>query len=347
MGEETAIIVTSLMRWRQVRRDPVGGHSNRSLTQALSAGLTDGELLECFQTSRDTLGHEAFRILVERHGPMVLGLCRSLVRDPHEADDAFQATFLVLVRRAESIRRRDTIGPWLHGVAGRVARRARAAEQFGASDARSRPTNRSPAPIRPIAESPSVEEIVQDEIARLPEAFRALGRPLLPRGTELRPGGAPAGCDRADPPRAASSGSQAARIAVTRSGNRRARARSRPPPSRSVSRSLRFPRRWLNPRFNSRSGGRRWPVCSRERPSSPIRSPDLAQGVIKTMLLQSFKLSGIGVLMAAGVLGTVVVAQQGRSCRRRSRRQRTPASRPLPPPRTCSDDAGRARSFGS
>ena len=54
---------------------------------------------------------------------MVLGLCRSLVRDPHEADDAFQATFLVLVRKAESIRRRDTIGPWLHGVAGRVARR--------------------------------------------------------------------------------------------------------------------------------------------------------------------------------------------------------------------------------
>jgi DNA-directed RNA polymerase specialized sigma24 family protein len=87
-------------------------------------GLTDGELLECFQTSRDTVGHDAFRILVERHGPMVLGMCRSLVRDPHEADDAFQATFLVLVRKAGSIERRDTIGPWLHGVAGRVARRA-------------------------------------------------------------------------------------------------------------------------------------------------------------------------------------------------------------------------------
>ena len=105
-------------------------------------GLTDGEFLECFQTSRDTLGHEAFRILVERHGPMVLGLCRSLVRDPHEADDAFQATFLVLVSKAESIRRRDTIGPWLHGVAGRVARRARQ-RRCAACGSRSRRTSDS------------------------------------------------------------------------------------------------------------------------------------------------------------------------------------------------------------
>src|ERR1700689_4640298 len=86
---------------------------------------SDRDLLECFQMDPGPIGPEAFRILVERHGPMVLGLCRSVVRDPHDADDAFQATFLVLLRKADSIRRRDTIGPWLYGVAGRVARRAR------------------------------------------------------------------------------------------------------------------------------------------------------------------------------------------------------------------------------
>ena len=66
-------------------------------------GLTDGELLDCFLDSRDSIGHEAFRLLVERHGPMVRNVCGGLVFDQHEADDAFQATFLVLVKKAGSI----------------------------------------------------------------------------------------------------------------------------------------------------------------------------------------------------------------------------------------------------
>jgi DNA-directed RNA polymerase specialized sigma24 family protein len=85
--------------------------------------MTDGELLDHFQAHRDASGQDAFRLLVERHGPMVLGLCRSILSDQHEAEDAFQATFLVLVRRAESIRKRETLGPWLCGVTYRVARR--------------------------------------------------------------------------------------------------------------------------------------------------------------------------------------------------------------------------------
>ena len=147
----------------------------RSLDTLFSAGtlgsLNDGELLECFRSREEACGHEAFRILVERHGPMVLGLCRSVVRDPHEADDAFQATFLVLVRKAGSIRRRDTIGPWLHGVALRVARRARhrsarrIARQAPLADDLSCPTGTSP-------EREHVLGLVHDEIARLPESFR-------------------------------------------------------------------------------------------------------------------------------------------------------------------------------
>jgi RNA polymerase sigma factor (sigma-70 family) len=87
-----------------------------------SVGLTEGELLERFVSGRD---ETAFEALVARHGPMVLGVCRKLLRDPNDVDDAFQATFLVLVRKAGTLRRCDLLGNWLYGVALRVAARAR------------------------------------------------------------------------------------------------------------------------------------------------------------------------------------------------------------------------------
>ena len=91
-----------------------------------SAGLSDEQLLEQFVMRHDELAEAAFASLVERHGPMVLGVCRRLLRDPHDAQDAFQATFLVLVRRAGAIRKRGSLGYWLYGVAKRVTARARA-----------------------------------------------------------------------------------------------------------------------------------------------------------------------------------------------------------------------------
>ena len=87
--------------------------------------LDDGSLLDRFCRGPVDDGAEAFRVLVERYGPVVMALCKGILRDDHLAEDAFQATFLVLVRRASSIRRRQSVGPWLHGVALRVARRAR------------------------------------------------------------------------------------------------------------------------------------------------------------------------------------------------------------------------------
>src|SRR5215469_16883923 len=104
---------------RSKAQSPWGSLDTLWAVGALGA-MTDGELLDHFRAHRDTSGQDAFRILVRRHGPMVLGLCRSLLRDPHDAEDAFQATFLVLVRRADSIRQRAAIGPWLCGVAYRV-----------------------------------------------------------------------------------------------------------------------------------------------------------------------------------------------------------------------------------
>src|SRR6516225_6545493 len=85
--------------------------------------LPDPELLQQFIANR---AEAAFAALVRRHGPMVFGVCQRVLRDQHLAEDAFQATFLVLARKASSIRKQEQVGAWLHGVARRIARRARA-----------------------------------------------------------------------------------------------------------------------------------------------------------------------------------------------------------------------------
>ena len=91
-------------------------------------GLTDRQLLERFRAREGEAAELAFAALVERHGPMILRVCRRTLRDEHDAQDAFQATFLVLVRKAGSLRAHDSLGGWLHAVACRVAACARAAE---------------------------------------------------------------------------------------------------------------------------------------------------------------------------------------------------------------------------
>ena len=119
------------------------------------AGLSDGQLLARFLAGRDEAGELAFEALVKRHGPMVRGVCRQVLDDPTDIHDAFQAVFLVLARRANAIRKRESLGSWLHGVAVRVAARARAsAIRRGIRDRRTAQAARAHAPRNACAPSP-------------------------------------------------------------------------------------------------------------------------------------------------------------------------------------------------
>src|SRR5205085_2834204 len=91
-----------------------------------AGGMTDGELLERFAVRQD---EAAFTALLQRHGPLVLGVCRRVLRNAHDAEDAFQAAFLVLVCKAGSIAKQESVGSWLYGVAYRIAVRARARKE--------------------------------------------------------------------------------------------------------------------------------------------------------------------------------------------------------------------------
>ncbi len=102
---------------------PVIHQLRRAALSRADHDLTDGQLLECFLTRRD---EAAFAALVRRHGPMVLGVCRRVLQHHHDAEEAFQATFLVLARKAATIGRRALLGHWLYGVASRTALKARA-----------------------------------------------------------------------------------------------------------------------------------------------------------------------------------------------------------------------------
>ena len=146
--------------------------ANRQLGRLLQsgsvAGLNEGQLLDRFLTKRDDA---AFEAIVARHGPMVQGVCRGILRDPNDVDDAFQATFLVLVRKAADLRHQEVIANWLYGVAFRVARRAREqAMKRSHADA----TEIDPADSRTVPlDDFDLRPLIHEELNRLPETYRA------------------------------------------------------------------------------------------------------------------------------------------------------------------------------
>ncbi|MGP0065392.1 MAG: sigma-70 family RNA polymerase sigma factor [Isosphaeraceae bacterium] len=139
-------------------------------------GLTDSELLDRFVSRRDPAAEHAFEALVHRHGPMVLAVCRNSLGDLHDAEDAFQATFLVLARRASSLREPASLGPWLHGVARRIAQKARARRSrlerlIRRAEVLARVRSESVMDRKPI-DGQEEAELLHQEIGRLPEKYR-------------------------------------------------------------------------------------------------------------------------------------------------------------------------------
>lgn len=150
------------------------GSPGRDLSTLFKVGVmgthTDAQLLEWFTTRDGDTASMAFETLLARHGPMVLRVSRSILRDEHASEDSFQATFLVLARKARNLRVRDSLGPWLHAVACRVASCARSSE------------NRRKRHERRVAETASSSGnyaspsdwvgVLHEEINRLPERYR-------------------------------------------------------------------------------------------------------------------------------------------------------------------------------
>jgi RNA polymerase sigma factor (sigma-70 family) len=144
-------------------------HYLRSILRE-SAGLTDGQLLKDYVSRRD---EAAFAALVQRHGPMVWGVCRRVLANHHDAEDAFQATFLVLVRRAASIASPGLLANWLYGVAHQAALKARAtvAKRMG----REKQVMDMPEPATVEQDRwNDLQPLLDQELSRLPDRYRAV-----------------------------------------------------------------------------------------------------------------------------------------------------------------------------
>jgi RNA polymerase sigma factor (sigma-70 family) len=140
-----------------------------TLVEEQSSQLTDGQLLHRFSADRD---ERAFATLLQRHGALVYGVCRNILRHEHDAEDAFQGTFLVLARRAAVIRHEKAVASWLYRVAYRVAMKAKAA-----SDRRRRREEQVARPTedRPVGDLAwrELQAMLDAELNRLPDKYRA------------------------------------------------------------------------------------------------------------------------------------------------------------------------------
>jgi RNA polymerase sigma factor (sigma-70 family) len=136
---------------------------------AVAGNASDGQLLERFLTTGD---ETAFEVLVRRHGPMVLGVCRRVLPGLHDAEDAFQATFLVLVRKARAMHSQGSLGNWLYGVAYRTAQNARV------TAARRRVKEKQMARREALQDSgdswAELRPLIDQELSRLPDKYRTL-----------------------------------------------------------------------------------------------------------------------------------------------------------------------------
>ncbi len=268
-------------------------------SDGMLGGLTDRQLLERFVNRNDPSAEDAFTILLERHGPMVWGVCRRLLPDRDAAADAFQATFLVLVRRASAVRVDDSLGPWLYGVSRRVAARARATSLRR----RARETGGVEAVAGPAPDPGRAERlaILDEEIGRLPERQRAAvvlcDLEGLPHEEAARRLGCPVGTVESR----LSRGRQRLRDRLVRRGLAPAAAALWAEMAREASAAMPAALIKHTARFVTSS-----PAAG----AVPVAVTALAEGVIQMMWLA--RLKPLVAVAAALILATAGVAVQGR-----------------------------------
>jgi RNA polymerase sigma factor (sigma-70 family) len=157
---------------RKSHSSPVLRELHVLFSAGTQAGLTDDELLARFIAREGEVAEQAFAALVERHGPMVFRICRRVLVDPHKTEDAFQATFLILVRKAGTLRDRDSVGNWLYGVACRVAAKARTLSSRRQHHERRYAEGLQAFPRDEDPDREDLEALLHQEVGRLPARYR-------------------------------------------------------------------------------------------------------------------------------------------------------------------------------
>jgi RNA polymerase sigma factor (sigma-70 family) len=277
---------------------------------------TDAQLLERFIATRD---EAAFDLLVRRHGPMVQGVCRRILRDAHDAEDAFQATFLILAQKTASAARCRSAGGWLYTVAYRVALRARARKAARAG--RERPLDEPPPAesLDPASDAAwrEVRRVIDDEVMRLPDKYRVpfilhqmegLSSPEVAR--EL-------GC---------AVGTVESWLTRARARLRTALARRRLAPTLGLLAALAPPEGW----FPQASAAARAALAAARGEAGAV-SPEataLAGEVVRALGMARARVALLLLLVAAAVVGAVSLVD------------RTPAERPARPPQAAQPGEG-------
>jgi RNA polymerase sigma factor (sigma-70 family) len=268
-------------------------HCIRALALRQHDGATDGDLLDLYVRQKD---EAAFEALVRRHGPMVLGVCRRILGNNHDAEDAFQAAFLVLVRKAASIRPAGMVGNWLYGVAHRTALESRrSAAKRRAKEAQVAPRTGTPddrlAQLRPL---------LYQELDRLPDKYRAVlilcdleGRTRKEAAQQL---GLPEGTIASRQARARTIlAKRLTRHGVTLSGGVLAAALTQEAASASAPFWLVFAT------VKAATAYATGPTTAVAAVSAPVAA--LTEGVLRAMLLSKLKITAL-LLLVIGVVGT-------------------------------------------
>jgi RNA polymerase sigma factor (sigma-70 family) len=276
--------------------NPFLHHVRHLIGNAPGMAMTDGQLLERFLADRD---ETAVEILVRRYGPLVFGVCRRVLHDRHAAEDAFQATFLVLMRKAPALDRAKPLGSWLYTVAYRLALRARA------NEARRRESEAQAAQSRPEALNDAVSTndlviVLEEELHRLPEKFRVPLVLCYLEGKTNEQAARVLGCPR---------GSMSAQLAQARDRLREHLARRGfAGTSASVAGLLTTGAASASvplPLLHNTVRAAVWFTAGESAGAGFVSTEalSLAKGAVKTMLVHKLKIAA-GLLLAASMLGT-------------------------------------------